>query len=142
LHETTFSGVSLCLCTGAVHPYCFWGIPKTGDDRYRRFCIADGTHDAVLTVRNGGAAAGYSTDVSLVHAQIPLARQIALLESGDLFVIDDNDGAVRWGDRGQLDVKVRWVSNNELLVQFPSKARVFKEVTSYESTTVRYERLQ
>jgi hypothetical protein len=106
------------------------------------FVSPDGTHDAVLTVRNGGAAGGYSTDVSLVRAHIPLARQIALLGSGDLFVIDDNDGAIRWGDRGQLDVKVRWVSNTELLIQYPAKAHVFKEVTSYESTTVRYERLQ
>ena len=106
------------------------------------FVSPDGKHDAVLTVRNGGAAGGYSTDVSLVRVHIPLARQIALLESGDLFVIDDNDGAVRWGDRGQLDMKVRWVSNSELLIQYPARARVFKEVSSYESTTVRYERVQ
>jgi ABC-type phosphate/phosphonate transport system substrate-binding protein len=56
----------------------------------------------------------------------------------NLFVIDDNDGAVRWGDRGQLDVKVSWLSNTQLLVQYPAKARVFKQETSYQATTVQY----
>jgi ABC-type phosphate/phosphonate transport system substrate-binding protein len=56
----------------------------------------------------------------------------------NLFVIDDNDGAVRWGDRGQLDVKVSWLSNTHLLVQYPAKARVSKQETSYQATTVQY----
>jgi hypothetical protein len=106
------------------------------------FVSPDGMHDAVLMVRNGGAAAGYSTDVSLVRAHDPLARQIALFKSGALFVIDDNDGAVRWGDRGQLDVKIKWVSNTRLIIQYPARARVFKQKTSCQSTTVRYEPLE
>jgi len=88
-------------------------------------------------VRNGGAATGYSTGVSLI-SRSPLTRQLALIRRMNLFVIDDNDGAVRWGDRGQLDVKVSWLSNTQLLVQYPAKARVSKQETSYQATTVQY----
>jgi hypothetical protein len=77
-------------------------------------------------VRNGGAATGYSTGVSLV-AHNAWARQLALIRRTNLFVVDDNDGAVRWEDRGQLDVKISRVSNTQLLVQYPAKARVFKQ---------------
>lgn len=97
----------------------------------------DGVHDAVLMVRNGGAATGYVTGISLLSHN-PLARQFALTRRMNLFVIDDNDGMVRWGDRGQLDVKISWVSNTQLLVQYPAKARVFRQEASYQSTTVRY----
>src|ERR1700684_942206 len=90
------------------------------------FASPDGMHEAVLMVRNGGAATGYSTGVSLI-SRSPLTRQLALIRRMNLFVIDDNDGAVRWGDRGQLDVKVSWLSNTQLLVQYPAKARVFKQ---------------
>ncbi len=102
------------------------------------FVSPDGMHDAVLMVRNGGAAAGFSTGVSLVRAHNPLARQIALLKSGDILVIDDNNGAVRWGDRGQLDVKIKWVSNTQLIIQYPARAHVFKQEASCQSITVRY----
>ena len=78
-----------------------------------------------------------ATGISLLSHN-PLARQLALTRRMNLFVVDDNDGAVRWGDRGQLDVKISWVSNTQLLVQYPAKARVFQQEASYQSTTVRY----
>jgi len=67
-----------------------------------------------------------------------MARQLALIRGMNLSVVDDNDGAVRWGDRGRLDVKVSWVSNTQLLIQYPAKTRVFKQETSCQGTTVRY----
>lgn len=101
------------------------------------FVSPDGVYDAVLMVRNGGAATGYSTGLSVV-SRGSVARQFAFVSRVNLFIIDDNDGAVRWGDRGQLDVRVRWLSNTQLLIQYPAKARVFKKETSYQSTTVQY----
>ena len=97
----------------------------------------DGGRDAVLMVRNGGAATGYTTGISLVSHNA-LARQLALIRRINLFVADDNEGAVRWGDRGQLNIKVSWVSNNQLLVQYSSKARVFKNVPSCQATIIQY----
>jgi len=102
------------------------------------FVSPDRTLDAVVMVRNGGAMTGYATAVSLVRASNPFARELALIERPNIFVVDDNDGAVRWGDRGQLDLRLTWVSNNQLLIQYPSKARVFKQVASFQTATIRY----
>ena len=125
---------ALCaiLIVGGCSAYLRLGTTVIDD-----FVSPDGMQDAVLMVRNGGGATGYGTGVSLVSRN-PLERQLALIRRMNLFVVDDNDGAVRWGDRGQLDVKISWLSNTQLLVQYPAKARVFKQETSYQSTTVRY----
>lgn len=120
------------LTVGGCSAYLRWGTTVIGD-----FVSPDGVQDAVLIVRNGGAMTGYATGISVVHRN-PLARQLALVRGANVFVVDDNDGAVRWGDRGQLDVKVSWLSNTQLFVQYPAKARVFKQETSYRSTTIRY----
>jgi hypothetical protein len=134
-----FLALALCalLIVGGCSAYVRLGTTVIGD-----FVSPDGVHDAVLMVHNGGAMTGYVTGVSLVHARNPMARQLALIRDLNLFVVDDNDGAVRWGDRGQLDVKVRWLSNTQLLIQYPAKARVFKKEASYQSTTVRYAAFQ
>jgi hypothetical protein len=120
------------LIVGGCSAYVRLGTRVVGD-----FASPDGAHEALLMVRNGGAATGYSTGVSLISRN-PLTRQLALIRRMNLFVIDDNDGAVRWGDRGQLHVKVSWLSNTQLLVQYPAKARVFKQETYHQSTTVQY----
>jgi hypothetical protein len=120
------------LIVGGCSAYVRMGTTVIGD-----FVSPDGMHDAILMARNGGAATGYATGVSVVSHN-PVARQLALIKGTNLFVIDDNDGAVRWGNHGQLDVKVSWTSNTQLLIQAPAKARVFKQETSYQATTVRY----
>ena len=133
-----FLAFALCalLIVGGCSAYLRLGTRVIGD-----FVSPDGRHDAVLMVRNGGAATGYSTGISLVSSN-PLARQLALMKRTNLFVVDDNDGAVRWGDRGQLDVRISWTSNSQLLVQYPAKARVYKQERSYQSTTVQYAQSQ
>ena len=129
-----FLAFALCvlLIIGGCSAYVRLGTEVIGD-----FVSPDGMRDAVLMVRNGGAMTGYNTGISLVPHN-PLARQMALFRRTNLFVVDDNDGAVRWGDRGQLDVKVSWLSNTQLLVRYPVKGRVFKQVTSCQSVTVQY----
>ena len=91
--------LSALLIVGGCSAYVRLGTTVIGD-----FVSPDGVNDAVVMVRNGGAATSYSTGVSLVTRN-PLARQLALIRRMNLFVVDDNDGAVRWGDRGQLEVK-------------------------------------
>jgi hypothetical protein len=120
------------LIVGGCSAYVRLGTRVIGD-----FVSPDGAHDAVLMVRNGGAATGYGTSVSIVSGN-PVARQLALIRGVNLFVIDDNDGAVRWGDHGQLDVRIKWLSNTQLRIEYPTKARVLKQQLSYEFTTVQY----
>jgi len=124
--------VCVILVMGGCSAYVRLGTTVIGD-----FVSPDGKHDAILMVRNGGAATGYGTGVSIVSSN-PLARQMALIRSMNLFVVDDNDGAVRWGDRGQLDVRISWLSNTQLRIQYPAKARVLKQEMSYQSATVQY----
>lgn len=121
------------LVVGVCFTYLIRGTTIIGD-----FVSPDGVHDAVLMVRDGGAVTGYITGISLLPHN-SLARHLAFMRGINLFVVDDNEGAVRWGDRGQLEVKISWVSNTQLLVQYPAEARVFKREASYQSMTVRYE---
>jgi 3-deoxy-D-manno-octulosonic acid (KDO) 8-phosphate synthase len=96
--------------------------------------------DAVLMVRNGGAMTGYSTVISVVRANW-VARQIALLalyRPVHVFVADDNDGAVRSGNRGQMDVKIRWASATELIIAYAEKARVARQDPRFRSVTIQY----
>ena len=129
-----FLGFVLCafLIVGGCSAYVRLGTKVIAD-----FVSPDGTHDAVLMVRNGGAATGYATGVSVVSSN-SLARQLALIRGINLFVVDDNDGAVRWGDHGQLDVRISWLSNTQLRIEYPAKARVLKRERSYQSATVQY----
>jgi len=120
------------LIVGGCSAYLRLGTTVIGD-----FVSPDGFQDAVLMVRNGGAMTGYATGIAIVHRN-PLARQLALVSGPNAFVVDDNDGAVPWGDRGQLYVKVSWLSNRQLLVQYPAKGGVLRQDTSYRSTTIGY----
>jgi hypothetical protein len=126
------AALSVVLIAGGGSAFVRLGTTVIGD-----FVSPDGMHDAVLTVRNGGAMTGFATGVSLVRRN-PISRQLALIEHMNLFVIDDNDGAVAVGDRGQLDVQISWVSNTQLLIKYPAKARIFTQEASYQSTAVRY----
>ncbi len=59
------TALSALLVFGLCAAYLGMGTSVVGD-----FVSPDGTFDAVLMVRNGGAATGYSTGISLVHALI------------------------------------------------------------------------
>jgi hypothetical protein len=122
------------LIVGSCSAYVRMGTTVIGD-----FVSPDGALDAVLMVHNGGAMEDYSTAIAVVHTRIPLARQLALTLPPDLFVVDDNNGKVPWGDRGQLDVKIRWLSNTQVLVQYPAKAYVYRQKSSSYSVKIQYE---
>ena len=122
------------LIVGCCSAYVRMGTTVIGD-----FVSPDHTLDAVLMVRNGGAMTGYATGIAVVLTRIPLARQLALTLGPDLFVVDDNEGKVSVGDRGQIDVMIRWLSNRQLLVQYPAKAYVYRQEPSYYSVKIQYE---
>jgi hypothetical protein len=95
--------------------------------------------DAMLMVRNGGAMTDYSTQVSIVPAASRLARGIAIVRAGNVFVADGDHGAVAVDGNGLMSVRVTWVSATELVIAYPPKARVFKQRTRFQSLTIRYE---
>ena len=111
---------------------------RSGTTAIGDFVSPDGKWDALLMVRNGGATTSYATAISMVSADHSLSRQVALFRSGNLFVIDDNDGAVRVGDLGQIDVKLNWVSSTQLVITYPQNVHVYKQESGFPSVTVKY----
>jgi hypothetical protein len=97
----------------------------------------DGKWDAVLMVRNGGAMTEYATTISIVRNSW-VSRQFATFWPKHVFVVDDNDGAITSGDRGQIRVEAYWETNTDLIVTYPEKARVFRRELKSDSVNVRY----
>jgi hypothetical protein len=110
---------------------------RLGTTLISEFPSPDGNWDAVLMVRNGGAMTGYATVVS-VNRDYWLARQFALVWPTAVFVVDDNAGKISWGDRGQINVKVRWVTGTQLVVSYPKQAGVLRQEPRAHSVNVQY----
>jgi hypothetical protein len=110
---------------------------RLGTTFIQEFPSPDGNWDAVLMVRNGGAMTGYATVVS-VNRDYWLARQFALVWPTAVFVVDDNAGKISWGDRGQINVKVRWVTGTQLVVSYPKQAGVLRQEPRAHSVNVQY----
>jgi hypothetical protein len=110
---------------------------RLGTTVIEEFPSPDGNWDAVLMVRNGGAMTGYATVVS-VNSDNWLARQIALVLPTAVFSADDNNMAISWGDRGQINVKVRWATATQLVVAYPKNARVFRQEPTVHSVNIQY----
>ena len=87
----------------------------------------DGKREAIVLVVNGGGMTGYTTALSIVDAHSKLAREFAIMRGRRDFLIDDNDGVVRWGAKGEIDLNVRWLSDTAVLITYPKKARVIQQ---------------
>ncbi|MGO8793359.1 MAG: hypothetical protein ACLQLC_00925 [Candidatus Sulfotelmatobacter sp.] len=99
----------------------------------------DGKWDVLLMVRNAGATTGYSTQLSVIRAGPRLSRELALCRPANVFIADDNHGAVAVNGRGFMHVDVAWQSNQLVLITFPPSARVFKQERRFRSVLVSYD---
>jgi hypothetical protein len=106
-----------------------------GTTRIEDFASPDGKLDAIVIVRNGGAMTGFATMVSVCDDNW-VGRQAALFWPRVVFAADDNDGAVSWGEKGQIKLDLRWVSNTQLIVAYPEKARVLRQERSLRSVSI------
>lgn len=70
--------------------------------------------------------AGYVTAVSIADAHSRLFRELAIMRGKRDLLIDDNDGAVSWGTDGEIDLKLRWLSDTALAITYPKKARLIR----------------
>ena len=89
----------------------------------------DGAKRAVVFARSCGATTPFSTQVSVLNRGEALPRS-----AGNLFVADGNHGTVT-----DLNVIVRWVSPNHLLIRYPAGARVFAKNEKTNGIIVAYE---
>lgn len=81
---------------------------------------------------------GYVTGVSIVDTHSKLLREFSILRGRRDFVIDDNDGAVRWRARGNIDLQLEWRSNAELVITYPRKARIIQQRNQDGDIAIRY----
>jgi hypothetical protein len=90
----------------------------------RRLRSPDGRHDAVLYQFDCGATTGFSTQVAIVSAGAPAPHG-----SGNLLSADDDHGAAATSPQGVIDVELRWLAADTLLLRPDSKAAVYKQAS-------------
>lgn len=85
-------------------------------------------------VRNCGATADFSTQVSVLRARQHLGNSV-----GNCLVVDSGHGAVQVGHSGELAVSVLWKGDDRLLVRYPHSSRVFKSSATINGVTISFE---
>jgi hypothetical protein len=115
---------------------------RLGTSVTREITSPDNKWDVVLMVRNGGAMTDFSTQISVINKGDTFAKQGALWNPGNIFIADDEHGAVPVDGNGQINVKVAWASASKVIVSYPGKARVFKQEPKFRSVMISYEKLQ
>ncbi len=116
-----FSAVVLLLCTNGCAGLCGNRILKeeTSPDSHRR---------AVIFERDCGATTGFSLHVSILAANESLPE-----EGGNAFVEDGNRG------KSEFWAQARWLSQERIVITYPSQARVFLKETLVKGVGVTYD---
>lgn len=94
----------------------------------------DGNFEAVVFQRDCGGTTGFSTQVSIFRSGFPRGNS-----SGNVFVADTNHGAAPAGVGGGPEIKLKWLSNDTLVITHPAKVRTFLTETQWNAVKVRYE---
>jgi hypothetical protein len=97
----------------------------------------DGKWEAVVVVRNSGAADGFATTVAIQNARLPFRSLRAILNRGD-FTVNDNDHAVPLGNKGQIAIRATWLSEQTLRIEFPRNADVLKQPANVGIVAIQY----
>jgi hypothetical protein len=84
---------------------------------------------AVVFERSCGATTGFSTHVSVLDVGQELPQS-----GGNVFDADSNHGAVK-----DMKVTVRWVSQDKLVIRYPTEARVFRKMSRIRDVAIAYE---
>ena len=88
-----------------------------------------GNSSAIVFERSCGATTDFSTHVSVVKEFGQLRKS-----TGNVFVADNGHGAVK-----DMNVTVRWVAPDQVVIRYPAQARVFKKEAQANGVSVAYE---
>ncbi|HEX5433459.1 MAG TPA: hypothetical protein VFY05_04425 [Candidatus Angelobacter sp.] len=94
----------------------------------------DNEWKAVIFERDCGATTDFSTQISLVKGNRSLLHD----SSGNIFTADSDHNKVRVNLNGLLPINVIWENNNQLLIRYPARARVFLQNRRYKDVRVSY----
>ncbi len=111
-------------------------------DVRREVTSPNGQWVALVMVGNGGAATNYSTHVSVISTAHWCHRKAAIWRPGNVLIADDDHGAVAVDSNGQISLNIQWASDTKLIIAYPEKARIFKQVPSFESVVIHYQSLK
>jgi hypothetical protein len=95
-----------------------------GSAEVRRLRSPDAHHDAVLYQCDCGATTGFSTHVAIVGAGAPTPHG-----GGNVLSADDGNGAAATSPQGVIEVELRWLAVDTLLLRPDPKAAVFKQAS-------------
>ena len=110
------------------------GFDMCGNEELQTITSPDGKHKAVVFQRDCGATTGFSTQISLLRANERLAKA-----PGNAFIADTDHGKAPAGPGGGPEVNPQWASENELVVRYDKRARVFEFKQSVDGVMIRYE---
>lgn len=92
----------------------------------------DGSHSAVLFQRDCGATTGFSTQISVV------AKDETPTGNGNAFRADDDHGAARVGEWEGSWASITWLANDQLLVRYAQKSRIFQQAANVGGVKITY----
>ncbi len=110
------------------------GCGMCGNDVLEDVKSPNGKRHAVIFGRHCGATTGFSTQVSILRSSETVPKG-----TGNTFIADDDHGAVRVGVKGTMDVRLRWESDEVLIITYPQEARVFQKEGNRAGVNIRYE---
>ena len=96
----------------------------------------NGRLTAILYERSCGATTGNSTQVSVLRAGTRPAA------AGNTFVADANHGAAEGSVGGGPWVEVAWIDDDNLIVKYDARARVFTEQPDIAGVKVTYQPIE
>ena len=113
----------------------FGGCGLCNNDIVSEIKSPSGKYRVVIFERDCGATTGFSTQISLLQS-----FRGDPWGGGNVFIADDNDGAVPLGAKGVMDVRVQWQSDSALKIIYPSKAQIFKQESKVSGISIYYEK--
>ena len=93
----------------------------------------DGARKIVVFERDCGATTGFSTQASLLKSDQSLPTA-----AGNIYIADDNHGAVRSGPGGGPPLGIRWKSPRAVVLTGAAGARVFLAKEQVEDVQIEY----
>ncbi|MCK9395371.1 MAG: hypothetical protein M0Q44_07255 [Methylobacter sp.] len=88
---------------------------------------------AVAFLRDCGATTDFSTQVTILPINDVLQN-----EGGNTFSADTNYGAAPSGQGGGPEVRLRWLSDTQLQIQYHRSARIFKSKIKIKGVDIAY----
>jgi hypothetical protein len=84
---------------------------------------------AVVFERSCGATTGFSTHVSVLDS-----NEAPPQSAGNVFDADSDHGAIK-----DMTVTVRWLSRDQIVIRYPTRARIFRKEAQARGIAVAYE---